>query len=187
MKRRQLTDEELIAGLRGTHREAEIAFTEIYSRYAQRTYAFILRMMGDGAASEDILQEVFLKFFNATRQQLVFTNLRAFIFMIARNQCLNYKRDVPQTESIEHMEFVVHEFSGAIEQNELLQLVTLSLELLEIEFREAFVLKYYQGYSYEEMSQLTGDTIPALKNRVWRAKEQIRRALKPYIIEEQNK
>ena len=49
--------------------------------------------------------------------------------------------------------------------------------------RSLVMLKDYEGYSYEEMSSLTGQTVDTLRNRVWRAKEQIRRALRPYIQE----
>ncbi len=177
------TDQALIRDLQGSHKEAEKAFSEIYSRYAQRTYALILSMTGDSAASQDILQEVFLKFYNAAKQELVFTNLRGFILMIARNLCLNWKRDVSRFTPIKDLLLTVDEYN--VEHDELLQLITLSLDLLEFEYREAFVLKYYQGYSYDEMSMLTGETIPTLKNRVWRAKEQIKQALRPYILETQ--
>jgi RNA polymerase sigma-70 factor (ECF subfamily) len=185
VKKHQSKDQELLIALRGTHSEAEKAFAELYNRYAQRTYAFILRMTGNAVVSQDLLQDVFIRFFNATRQELVFTNPGAFILMIARNLCLNYKRDEPHTESIDELLLIGNEVSYPIEQDELLHLITLSLEVLDTDYREAFVLKFYQGYSYEEMSQLTGDTIPALKNRVWRAKEQIRNVLRPYIFETQ--
>jgi RNA polymerase sigma factor (sigma-70 family) len=182
-KAHHISEEALIKDLKGPQKEAERAFTEIYARYAQRTYAFILRMTNDEAVSQDLLQEVFLKFFNATKQDLVFTNLSGFILAIAKNLCLNWKRDTRPLESIKDILVPSNEVS--IEENELLHLINLSLEILEFDYRQAFVLKYYQGCSYDEMSLITGETIPALKNKVWRAKEQIKRALRPYILENQ--
>lgn len=185
MQSHHATDQELIACLKGDHQETEKAFGELYGRYSQRTYAFLLRMTGNPSVSQDLLQEVFIKFYNACRQELVVTNAGAFILMIARNLCLNHIRDEHSTESLDEVLLPSSEFSHSIEDKELVDLITLSLDLLQYEYREAFVLKYYQGYSYEEMSRLTGDGIPALKNRVWRAKEQIRSILKPYIVENQ--
>jgi RNA polymerase sigma-70 factor (ECF subfamily) len=43
--------------------------------------------------------------------------------------------------------------------------------------REAFLLKYVEEWSYEEMSRVTGDSVSALKMRVMRAKEELRRIL----------
>jgi RNA polymerase sigma-70 factor (ECF subfamily) len=176
-------EKRLIEALQGAHDVSEKAFTEIYQYYAQSTYSFILRMTENVAVSEDLLQETFMKFYSATRQDLLVTNVRGYLLMIARNLSLNWRRDQHPTVSVEHILLEIEGHHHEIEQDELLNLINLALDLLELEYREAFILKYYQGYSYEEMSRLTGDTIPALKNRVWRAKEKIQNSLRPYILE----
>jgi RNA polymerase sigma-70 factor, ECF subfamily len=187
VKEHSTTDQDLIRQLRGSRmmgyarREHERAFAELYARHAQRVYAYILRMLGEQAASQDLLQETFFKFYNAAREDLVVTNTRAFLIMIARNLCLNWMRDTRQNVSIDAMEFSFDD--ETVERNDLSRILNLALELLDFEHREAFVLKYYQGYSYEEMSRMTGETVAALRNRVWRAKEEIRRTLKPYAEE----
>jgi len=181
VKEHSTTDQDLIRQLRGPRREQERAFAELYARHAQRVYAYILRMLGERAASQDLLQETFLKFYNAARGDLVVTNTRAFLIMIARNLCLNFERNARPNVSIDAMEFPI--VDDTVERNDLTRILNLALELLDFDHREAFVLKYYQGYSYEEMSRMTGETVAALRNRVWRAKEEIRRALKPYAKE----
>lgn len=178
---RIIEEQQLVSELRGPRNDAERAFSEIYSRHAQRTYAFILRMTGDAAASQDLLQETFIKFFRASEHDLVVHSLGAFLMMIARNLCLNWRRDHRPTEQLS--ESFIAPDDSSIERDDLLHLITLALELLEYEYREAFVLKFYQGYSYEEMSIITGETIPTLKNRVWRAKDKIRATLRHYITE----
>jgi RNA polymerase sigma-70 factor (ECF subfamily) len=67
------------------------------------------------------------------------------------------------------------------EQRELLQILATSLELLDTEQKDAFVLRMYQGLSYNEISKITGDSVSAVKNRVWRAKEKIKEILTPYL------
>lgn len=177
---RNRTDQELANDLRGSRREAEAAFTELYGRYAQRTYALLLRMTGDSAASQDLLQEVFLKFHAAASQDLLVTNPGGFILRVARNLCLNWKRDAKSPVSLDDIE-ITAATDERLERDDLLHFLNLALELLDFEYREAFVLKFYQGYSYEEMSALTGESVDTLRNRVWRAKEQVRHALRPYI------
>lgn len=179
-------EKRLVIALQGGHEESEKAFTELYQYNAQPVYSFILRMTGNVAVSEDLLQETFIKFYAATRQDLLVTNVRGFLFMIARNLCLNLRRDEHPTVSIENILIEIEGHHSAIERDELLNLINHALDLLELDYREAFILKYYQGYSYKDMSRLTGDTIPALKNRVWRAKEKIQNTLRPYILELQN-
>lgn len=200
-----LDDRSLVEALRGPREElandprelskkndAELAFAELYSRYGQRTYAFLLRMTGETAASQDLLQDTFVKFHHAAVHDLVITNPGGFILMIARNLSLNWRRDEAITlgsSRLQQMTGVAFEDLNVLaedyrhEQDDLLRLITAALELLDLPHREAFVLKFYQGYSYEEMAGLTGETLPTLKNRVWRAKEKIKKALKPYILD----
>jgi len=185
-KDKVLQENKLIGSLQGTHEESEKAFTEIYQYYAQPTYSFILRMTENVKVSEDLLQETFIKFYTATRQDLLVTNIRGYLLMIARNLSLNWRRDERPTVSIEDILPEIEGHQQTLEQDDLLNLINLALDLLELEYREAFILKYYQGYSYEEMSRITGDTIPTLKNRVWRAKEKIQNSLRPYILEFQH-
>jgi RNA polymerase sigma-70 factor (ECF subfamily) len=52
-----------------------------------------------------------------------------------------------------------------------------ALETLTSDSREAFLLKHVEGFSYEEMVELTGASVPALKMRVSRACEQMRARL----------
>ncbi len=181
MKDHRLTDQDLVAALRGNAKGTERAFTELYARHAQRTYAFILRMTGDAKASEDLMQEVWLKFYDAARADVVVTNPVGFLLMIARNHCLNWKRDTKPMLSLEGLE----EMTARPEEDaaELTRLINLALELLDYEYREAFVLKYYQGYDYQEMSTMTGASVDALRNRVWRAKEKVKSALRPHFAE----
>jgi RNA polymerase sigma factor (sigma-70 family) len=175
-------DDELAKALCGTHSEAEMAFTELYGRHSQRVYAYLLRMTGDGAAAQDLLQDVFLKFYAAATQDLLVTNPGGFIFMTARNVCLNWIRDKKSFTTLEGL--TVESFSDAsTERGDLLELINLALELLDTELREAFILKCYQNYSYEQMSALTSETVDTLRNRVWRAKQKLRATLRSHILD----
>jgi RNA polymerase sigma-70 factor (ECF subfamily) len=72
------------------------------------------------------------------------------------------------------------------EQQELLEIIARALELLDFEHREAFVLRQYHGMPYKDISELTGENISTIKNRVWRAKEKIKEILEP-ILEDLSK
>jgi RNA polymerase sigma-70 factor (ECF subfamily) len=50
--------------------------------------------------------------------------------------------------------------------------------------REALVLREYQGMSHQEITEVTHSTIPAVKSRIYRAKETLRKLLGPYYNEE---
>jgi len=109
-------------------------------------------------------------------------NIGGYIITIARNLCLNYKRDRKQLESFEdYMNLSQNDTQESMDNKEQLELIQSALDKLPIEYREAFVLRQYQGYSYQEIADITGDTDSTVKNRVWRAKEKIKSLLAPYL------
>lgn len=100
---------------------------------------------------------------------------------ITRNLCLNAKRDKRETVEFEDWQYRVN--PDSVEKSELLNLVSTALELLEDEYREAFVLREYNGHSYNEISKIVGDSVAAVKTRVFRARKKLRSILKPYITD----
>lgn len=63
------------------------------------------------------------------------------------------------------------------ESTAMLEEIQYALERVEIEQREAFLLKYVEELTYDEMSALTGASVPALKMRVSRACTRLRKLL----------
>jgi RNA polymerase sigma-70 factor (ECF subfamily) len=57
------------------------------------------------------------------------------------------------------------------------------MELLEFEYKEAFILREYDGLPYNEIAEITGTTITNAKSRVFRAKQKIKEILQPYLQE----
>jgi RNA polymerase sigma-70 factor (ECF subfamily) len=56
-----------------------------------------------------------------------------------------------------------------------------ALQFLDIDQREAFVLRYYHNLEYDTIAEITGQTINTVRNRVWRAKEKVKHLLAPII------
>ena len=177
----KICDSDLITLLKSDKSESEPAFAELYSRYSQRVYAYCLRVTGHSDDAKDIFQESFVKFFNTAKdtKSKKIENVPAFVIVIARNIYLNYKRDKIVTYDIEDYNLSTNDVVN--EKNELQQVISSAIELLDFEYREAFILRQYQGLSYSEISEITGETIPTIKNRVWRAKEKLKTILQPYL------
>ena len=183
-KLKHKSDIELFMELSGSHFNAEVAFAELYSRHAQRVFAYCLRIMGNNEDAQDIFQETFIKFHKSAQVNESMENIGAYLITTARNLCLNYKRGQKRDLSFEEYSFVMSD--DGFEQQEMLELIAAALELLDFEHREAFVLRNYQGLSYKEIAKITHSSLSAIKNRVWRAKEKIREALVPYLEDMSN-
>lgn len=173
------TDEELFSLLSGGKKEA---FVELYTRYRGRIYAYALRMVGDKDRANDIFQETFVRVYQQcldSRRNVL--NVSAYLFTTARNLCLNAIRDQKPTTAVEDFHQVVYQPSH--ENIELAELVKTALELLPIHHREAFVLREYDGLSYQEIAEITGQTLASVKIHIYRAKEKLRKILSPYLEE----
>ncbi len=165
-------------------RQAEAAFRELYSRYAQRIYGYCARILGSRYDAQDVFQETFLRFWQSAQQERSMTNVPAFLLRIARNLCLNFKRDKrPAVEFDEEFHGSSTSPVAEVERQELSALLEQAIAHLPLEYREALVLREQLGLSYAEIAQLVGASEGAVKVRVFRAKEKLRQILAPYIEE----
>ncbi|RMF33854.1 MAG: RNA polymerase sigma factor [Chlorobiota bacterium] len=178
-----LSDAELYVRMSDTERyskrERDAAFTELYHRHAPRVYAYCRRIMGDDDVAKDAFQEAFLRFYSSADPTRLMTNVPAFLLRIARNVCLNIKRSARPTLELEDYHNITRE--QPYENDELAELLARALELLPLEYREAFVLHEYEGLSYAEIGAMTGVSADVVKVRAFRARQKLRTILAPYF------
>ncbi|MCX6154316.1 MAG: RNA polymerase sigma factor [Candidatus Kapabacteria bacterium] len=175
------SDEQLVSFISHKGSETEPAFNEIYIRYSPLVHAYCVRISDNRDKAEDIFQETFIRFFNNVRTEEN-TNISGYLIKIARNLCLNEKRNLKSNIPAEELESLLFE-TNDYETIEMLELIKMALELIEFDYREAFVLKEYDRMTYEEISEICGITVANVKSRVFRAKQKIKDILAPYIKE----
>ncbi|MGE3802429.1 MAG: RNA polymerase sigma factor [Candidatus Kapaibacterium sp.] len=171
---------QMIADEDGNQR-GELAFTELYQRYARRIHAYCFRILSNTEDAEDAFQETFLRFHKTVKAGGVMTNVSGLIFTIARNLCINLKKKNTRWASDDIDDHTISSYDNTYDQKELLNLVKTSLELINPDYREAFVLREYNGFSYDEIARMLDISVPTAKIRVFRAKEKIRKVLEPYL------
>lgn len=174
------SDSELLLSLRSGKAESEAAFREIYSRHSSKVHAYCVGMIFDREQAEDIYQETFIRFYNSVRAEYDNSNIIGYLMKIARNLCLNYLRDKKEKVSIENFE-IESDAGQKYEKDELFNLINVALELLDDKYREAFIMREYEGLTFEEIARITDTTLPNAKSRVQRARSKIISILQPYI------
>ena len=153
------------------------AYTRLVNRYYERCAQYAVRMLGNRDDAEDALQATFIRAYRALNRYQERDRFSAWLYRILVNQC----RSVAARRTHRERVFVREEaaFFSAPDQTpnwsgegeEFVQRVLAELDPL---LREAFVLKYVEELSYDEMSALTGAGVSALKMRVKRACERLR-------------
>lgn len=176
------SDKELVKIICKKNSKSGYAFKEIYNRYAANVHAYCLRVLSNEDQAEDIFQETFIRFFQKVDINNSTTNVPGFLITIARNLCLNQKRNKKNTVPIEDVEYLKND-AFKYEDVQLMELITMALDLLETSYREPFVLREYNGMQYDEISEQLGITVPNAKTRVFRAKQKIKEILQPYLDE----
>ncbi len=176
-----LSDIELFNLLKKEKKESPEAFKELYSRYSSRIYAYCRRFVGYKEEAEDIFQDTFKKFYEAAQQEREMTNVYGFIIKIARNLCINSKRN--QKRTIEIDDTLNISTKSRQDKEEMLDLIKQAIDELPAEYKDVLILREYQGLSYIEIAEMTNLSLGTVKVRIFRAKDKIRTILKPYMDE----
>lgn len=156
---------------------------EIFDRYSSRIYNFAYRFLRNSEAAEDATQEVFVKMLKHANQFHGDAKLSTWLFSITANWCRDYlrKADNKAKEAEEVLYSIPAPSELApdrnLERRQDEQMIQKALSALTPEQREAILLSRYQGLSYAEIAQISGCSEGAVKTRVFRAMETLKKAL----------
>jgi len=133
--------------------------------------AFARTLAGEPAAADDLAQDAMMKAWDARASFQMGTNMKAWTFMILRNQFYSEKRRAwRQTqldqEAAERTLVAVDDPEAPVALDEL----RLGLERLPAEQREALILVGAGGFAYEEAAEICGCAVGTVKSRVSRAR-----------------
>lgn len=161
----------------------EFAFVSLYNRYKGAVYTFCLKMLLDRAAAQDVLQDTFLRVYENRNRLIQTRSFKAWLFTIARNQCLNHLRRSGRQVGLEGAPEAVSARTpiAEMEKSEQIELVNRFLAQLKPDYREVLVLREYQNLSYEEIAAITRSTLPAVKSRLFKARRKLAEFMEPVL------
>jgi RNA polymerase sigma-70 factor (ECF subfamily) len=156
------------------------AYAVLVGRYRDRYARYAFHMLGNREDAEEALQDAFTRAYRSLSRCEEPDRFGAWLFRILVNRC----RTLGARRGRRARTFVVDE--GAIldaaeehpaDRAAWREEIDRALQQLRAEQREAFLLKYVEDMGYDEMSQLTGVGVSALKMRVMRACDRLRELL----------
>ncbi len=159
----------------------EFAFVTLYNRHKGAVYAFAAKMLVDRAAAEDVLQETFVRVYENRERLDRPGSFKAWLFTIARNQCLNHLRKHRREVAFEVEPVAAETPLSRLAKSEQVALVNGVLEGLKPEYREVLVLREYQGLSYDEIAAVTRNTVSSVKSRLFKARRKLGAHLRPLL------
>ena len=167
---RPASDEQLVTRFRAGDERAFDAIVERFRPRLVRYAASMLRSRGSHAA-EDAVQDVFVRAYPALRADARPMALRAWLYRIAHNQCLNVLRtQAPLELDTERACGADAGADVAWERSERLRRLVADIQCLPPNQRSALVIREIDGLSYVEIAEALGVTVPAVKSLLVRAR-----------------
>jgi RNA polymerase sigma-70 factor (ECF subfamily) len=170
------TDQQLMQQIRGRQ---PAALSRVYDLYSTVVYSVALRVLRDGSAAEDVMQEVFLKLW---QQPESFADHRGslcgWLAVVARNRAIDRIRGSKRLENVDDLQISNGVDVGTEAEREImLSKVRVVLETMPAEQRQAVEMAFFEGHTHTEIAEQTGQPLGTIKTRIRSALISIRKAL----------
>lgn len=174
------------------------AFAELVELWQDRLVTLFFHQTGDHALAEDLAQETFMRVYRARDRYRPTAKFTTWVHTIANNLCSDLRqrayrrleRGVPHAVSASSSAIGLDQLAVAAsgllparvaDRSELQQVVRQALAGLNDRQRMALLLAKFEQCSYEEIAAAMSLSVPAVKSLLFRARDQLRDALGPYV------
>ena len=155
------------------------AFEELVERYRSDVYRVAARIVGRDEA-DDVTQDAFLRAFHKL-DTFRGDSFRSWVLRIAHNRALNVlarRRPEPvdpveEPQQLEGEERPRQDPARSLEESERRTRLAGKIEQLRLSHRSVLVLRDLEGYSYEEIAEVTDSPLGSVKGRLHRAREEL--------------
>lgn len=155
-------------------------FNHFYKGLVKYAYNFLF----DQQASEDVVQEVFISLWENAKNIEIQTSLKAYLYAMVRNKCLNYLKSIKITDDLNLIDFnsfiLEEEDLNLISEEEKTIVYTQILKIVETfpeSMQQIFKLKFIENYTYTEIADELGISVNTVKTQLQRSKSKINQSL----------
>ena len=179
----------------------ENVFEEIVNRYGDKIYGLAFRITRDHHSAEEVLQEVFLSLINKIHTFRGESKFSSWLYRVTANASYMHLRSEKKYENDVSLEdYVPYDENGtlmgrikvkdwsdrpdeALLSKEAIEMIERAVNELPEPYRVVVHLRDIEGFSNEEVSEVLGLSVPALKSRLHRARLYLRDKLSDYFYE----
>jgi RNA polymerase sigma-70 factor (ECF subfamily) len=166
----------------GNESAFEMVFKTYYRPLCQYAYSFL----NDRDEAEEVVQAAFINVWDKRRQVEIQTSLKAYLYRIVRNSCLNViKHEKVKQQHVAH-EMVygesTHEgVTQSVVASELEERISTAMKALPEQCRLVFQLSRFEELKYAEIADQLGISIKTVENQIGKALKIMREQLKDYL------
>lgn len=160
------------------------AFEVLVRRYRNDVFALAYHFLRDREEAWDISQDVFVRAYRGIGRFRGEASFKTWLLRITANRCKDFfKKRRLKTVALEDavgshdVESPASDLNRAVQAGELGRAIEQALETLPSKHRTAFVLREYDGRSYEEMAKIMGCSLGTVMSRLHHARKKMQNAL----------
>ncbi len=162
-----MDDKEILEKFRSEDTKT-LAFNHLVKKYQQKIYGLTRKMVIDHEDADDLTQETFIKAWNSLANFRGESQIFTWLYRVATNECLAFlnkkrKRFFLSTDDVANELTTKLEDGNLITGDEIAIKLQKAILTLPDKQRLVFNMKYFEEMKYEQMSEILGTSVGALK------------------------
>ncbi|MBT2289943.1 sigma-70 family RNA polymerase sigma factor [Paenibacillus albidus] len=162
-------------------------FADIIDIYQNRIYKYCLRLLHSREEAEDAVQDIMLKVYEKIRYYHLQVSFSSWLYKIAYNHCLNLLRKRKLQQQVQRFfgrESTVDSAERVVEKKMFSEPLASALEMLSLEERNLLILRIFEDKSFEEIAEILGKNMEAIKKRYGRIRHKLKESMESRAKEE---
>lgn len=159
------------------------AFKTLFEMFYPKVKVFLVKLLKDDKASEDIAQDIFVKLWSMGPSLPEISSFNAYLYRMTKNAAINYLRD--RKPSVDISELLIM-CDGDIEQEyyrkEKELLVRLAVEQMPSQRKRIFTMSRYQGMTNDEIAKSLGLSKHTVENHLTLALKELREIVVAFVL-----
>ena len=178
-----MSDQQAQDFIRRIQADDQLALKQLFRECYKDVYAAILRLVKDHALSNDLAQNVFIRFWEKRQQLNITSSLSAYLRRMAINEAIAHLRKVKRLEPVEELPEKVdqHTSEETLIGLELKDHINISIDRLPPKCKLIFKLSRFEELSYREIAEKLDISIKTVENQMGKALRLMREYLKEYL------
>jgi RNA polymerase sigma-70 factor (ECF subfamily) len=179
-------DQVLIKKILGGNRSS---FEELMKKYNKKIYNFVIRMVRNDEVAIELSQDFFIKIFSVLHKYNFQYKFSTWAYRICYNLVIDHIRknqayvdslngdNISQKRLVESKNFISEDGFDNLEKDEVKTYLWKTVDQIPMKYRELILMRYLQELKYDEIAEIAGLPVGTVKNRIFKAKELLRKEI----------
>ncbi len=167
----------------------KVAFEELMVKYNKRIYSYIYRMVRNEEISIELTQDFFLKIYNVLNKYNFEYKFTTWAYRICYNLVIDYIRknaykvdslesdSINERRMVESDNYIKDEAVSKLESEQKEEYLWSVVSRIPLKYKELILLRYVDNLKYEDIAKITNIPVGTVKNRIFKAKEILRKEI----------